>query len=99
MKNKLTLKNLQILEKLNSDGRFISTPEPSEIDEVRYEISCMFYLCDWLVWSFMNNKISTEKAIEMAAYLTTLPTVKDYLKSISNNIFDLILKHNIENIK
>ncbi len=86
MRYKLTLKNIQISEKLNKDGRFIQTPEPSEIYEVEQDLRSMYYMADWLLWASVNNKISNKKYITMAEYFDTMPLVGEYFRYIASNL-------------
>ncbi len=80
MRYKLTLRNIQILEKLHSNGQFISTPEPSEVEEIEKDLTLMYHMCNWLLWASINNKISNKCYIEMATYFDTLPLVGGYLE-------------------
>ena len=57
MRYKLTFKNIQIFEKLNEEGRFIQTPEPSEFEEVEAELNSLYVMADWLYWVSKNKKI------------------------------------------
>ncbi len=82
---KLTFKNIQISEQLNKEGRFIHTPEPSEIDEVEQDLKSMYHMADWLYWASINNKISNKKYIAMAEYFDTMPLVGEYLRHLVSN--------------
>ena len=75
MRYKLTLRNIQILEKLHSNGQFIRTPEPSEVEEIEKDLTSMYHMCNWLLWASINNKVSNKRYIEMATYFDTLPLV------------------------
>ena len=46
MRYKLTFKHIQIFEKLNKEGRFIQTPEPSEFEEVEAELASLYAMAD-----------------------------------------------------
>ncbi len=81
MRYNLTLKHIQISEKLNNEGRFIQTPEPSEADDS----NCMYDMCHWLLWASINNKISNKKYIAMAQYFDTQPLVGEYYRYICKN--------------
>ncbi len=85
MRYNLRLKNIQISEKLNKDGRFIQTPEPSEVDEVEQDLKSMYHMCHWLYWASINNKVSNKKYIAMAEYFDTMPLVGEYFRYIVSN--------------
>ncbi len=38
MINKLTIQNLHVLNTINNDDQFIRTSEPSEVEQVKYEL-------------------------------------------------------------
>ena len=57
MRYNSTFKNIQIFEKLNEEGRFIQTPEPSEFEEVEAELNSLYIMADWLYWFSKNKKI------------------------------------------
>jgi hypothetical protein len=82
MRYKLTLKNIQISEKLNKDGRFIHTPEPSEVDEIEHELKSMYLLADWVYWASKYNKITNKRYYAFAIYFDTLPTVGEYFRQL-----------------
>jgi hypothetical protein len=85
MRYKLTLKNIQLSEKLNKEGRFIHTPNPSEIDEVEQDLKSMYHMADWLLWASKNNKISNKKYIATAEYFDTMPLVGEYFRYMVSN--------------
>ncbi len=80
MKYKLTFKNIKILEKLNKQGSFIQTPEPSEVAMIEDELKYMYYLADWVYWASKNNKINNKRYYAFAQYFDTLPTVGEYFR-------------------
>ena len=75
MRQKLTLENVQIFEKLSEEGRFIQTPEQSEFEEVESELKSLYIMADWLLWVSKNNKISSKRYIAMAEYFDTIPVI------------------------
>ena len=81
---KLTLKNLKVFDNINKEtNNFIRTPEPSEV----CELDSMYLLADWLVWASQNNLINQERYTNLSNYLNTIPSVGEYLRFISYNIF------------
>ena len=86
MRYKLTFKNIQIFEKLNKEGRFIQTPEPSEYEEGESEVKSLYIMADWLLWASMNNKINNKRYIAMATYFDTIPVIGLYFRNICKNI-------------
>ena len=89
MRYKLTLRNIQILEKLNSNGQFIRTPEPSEVEEIEKDLTSMYHMCNWLLWASINNKVSNKRYIEMATYFDTLPLVGEYFRKIVSKDYSI----------
>jgi len=82
MRYKLTFNNIQIFEKLNEEGRFIQTPEPSEYEEVESELKSLYIMADWLLWASNNNKINNKIHVAMADYLCTIPVIGTYFINI-----------------
>ena len=85
MRYKLTFKNIQIFEKLNKEGRFIQTPEPSEFEEVESELKSLYIMDAWLYWASKNNKISKKRYIAMAEYFDTIPVIGIYFRNMCKN--------------
>jgi hypothetical protein len=79
---KLTLKNIQIAEKLNKVGRFIRTPEPSEVEEIEQELKSLYHLADWVYWASKNNKINNKRYYAFANYFDTLPLIGEYFRAL-----------------
>jgi hypothetical protein len=78
---KLSLKNLKLFDIINKESNtFIRTPEPSEAGE----LGSMYLLADWLYWASLNNLVSQERYINLSTYLSTIPSVGEYFKMLSN---------------
>ena len=86
MRYKLTFKNIQIFEKLNQEGRFIQTPEPSEFELVESELHSLYAMADWLLWASKNNKINNKRYVAMAEYFDTIPVIGTYFRNMCKNI-------------
>ena len=85
MRYKLTFKNIQIFEKLNQEGRFIQTPEPSEFELVESELNSLYAMADWLLRASKNNKINKKRYIAMATYFDTIPVIGTYFRNMCKN--------------
>jgi hypothetical protein len=82
MKEKLTMKNLRILNSLNSSGLVIRTPEASEVAE----LDSSYRLADWLYRASVKNKIKEKPYIRHAEYLDTIPLVGPYYRLLCSNV-------------
>ena len=76
----LTFKNLSIFNLIdNASGNYTRTPEGSELDE----LESMYLLVEWLAWAQKNQLVDNKRYRELSCYLNTLPTVGEYLRSLS----------------
>ena len=77
--NKLTFKNLSILDLVNSQGNYTRTPEGSEVDE----LDLMYELAEWCFWAGRNNLITKERYTNLAKYFNSIPSVGEYFRNLS----------------
>ena len=69
--DKLTFKNLSVLDLVNSQGNYTRTPEGSEVDE----LELMYELAEWCFWAGRTNLVTKERYTNLANYFNIIPSV------------------------